>query len=577
MIDVNGLQSNNLGAFFDFLYEGLNGYVAIAELTRRPGHKDYMQHQFYMYPEQRNQMIDHVNRRTEQIDVYMTPSVFSAPVAKKEYFLASNVSWVEFDGNPNFASHKPSLRLQSSIFGKEHWYYRSTSPITDIQGLELQNRALAYTLGGDTGGWDAVQLLRPASGVNHKYPDKPRVTVLGCWDISYPPGLLSEGFVEPLRYEVNEGSLILPEIEWVLLKYQWPEKAASLLRMNTCPPGERSSSLMALGYWCGEIGMENAEILTVLLFADDKWGKFRDRPDRLKRLTDIVDVVRRKYPGNADNNGHKPINELILRGWSGILDFDVNFDWIIRDMFLDNTTLVLAGRPDVGKTQLSVRFGMNLALGKSEYLDFKIVRPRKMLWLSLELGIVPTKLLVQRMNKDVTDEERAILDEKFIVAPFGQAVHLNTPTGSDLINQVLDHVQPEGIILDSLGKAVTGGISKEEPIQATMEYLNGLNSAGCFVWGIHHLRKSDKNERKREPELDDLFGNQYIGAYARSVYALHDGSHGLELITLKQNFAAKPGYSTILERTENLDFVKGGTIDDEEKAQAQTKSQMWGE
>ena len=575
MIDVNGLLNNDLNAFFKFLYEGLRGYVPIAELTRRPGHKDYMQHTFYLYPDQANQMVEHVNRRTEHIDVYMTSSVFSEPVARKESFLASNVCWVEFDGSPNFSGHKPSLRTQSSIPGREHWYYRSPSPITDIKTLEFANRALAYTLGGDTGGWDAVQLLRPITGINHKYDERPRNTVLGAWDISYPPGYLSEGFVESSTYEVSESGLVVPDIEHVLLKYKFGDDASTLVRAASCPPGQRSSSLMAVGYYCAEMGMENAEILSVLLYCDGRWGKFVNRPDRLRRLSDIINVARHKYPETVAQNGHKQINELILRGWKGILDFDVNFDWIIRDMLLENTTLVLAGRPDVGKTQLSIRFGMNLALGKAEFLDFKLVKPRKMLWLSLELGIVPTKLLVQRMNRDVTDEERAILETQFIVAPFGQAVHLNTPQGVDLIDKVLQATQPEGIILDSLGKAVTGGISKEEPIQQTMEYINGLNNSGCFVWGIHHLRKNDKGERKREPELDDLFGNQYIGAYARSVYALHDGSHGLELITLKQNFAAKPGYSTILERTENLDFVKGGTIDDEEKAEAQHQNKMW--
>ncbi len=577
MIDVDGLQRNDLNAFFGFLYEGIKGYVAIAELTRRPGLKDYMQHTFYMYPDQANQMVEHVTRRSEHIDVYMTPAMFSHPVAQKQYFLASNVSWVEFDGNPNFASHKPSLRIQSSIPGKEHWYYRSVSPITDIGELEKSNKALAYTLGGDTGGWDAVQLLRPLTGTNHKYPERPKVTTLGAWDISYPSGYLSESFVEPQVYSIKEDNLVLPEIEWVLLKYKWPEDAATLLRVNTCPPGQRSSSLMALGYWCGEMGMENAEMLTVLLFADDKWGKFRDRPDRLRRLTDLINRVRQKYPENARSNGHKQINELIVRGWRGILDLDVNFNWVIHDMLLENTTLVLAGRPDVGKTQLSLRFGMNLALGKSEFLDFKLTKQRRMLFLGLELGVVPTKMLIARMDRDLSDDEREHLDKQLIVAPFGQAVHLNTPQGTELIDQVLQTFQPDGIILDSLGKAVAGGLSKEEPIQATMEYLNGLNNAGCFVWGIHHLRKNDKNERRKEPELDDLFGNQYIGAYARSVYALHNGAHGLELITLKQNFAAKPGYSTILERTENLDFVKGGTIDDEEKAEAQTKNTMFGE
>ena len=570
-MNVEGLRTNSLDAFFSFLYDGLEGYVAIAELTRRPMGKDWLQHHFYLYPQQKKDMIAHVNLRASMIDIYMTPSVFSQPLAQKEYFRASNVSWVEFDAQPNsYGENRPSLRIQSSIAGKEHWYFRMSSPFTDIKALEASNKALAYSLGGDHGGWDAVQLLRPITGTNHKYPGKPLVTVLGAWDLVYPPGHLEEGYVESNPIPIQEQPLILPDVEEVFLKYPWPDKAIELVRMTTCPPGERSSSLMAVGYYCAELGVSNAEILVVLLWADDKWGKFKDRPDRFKRLSEIIVIARRKYPEGASSNGY--VEEFIVKGWIGIRDLDVNFDWVIDQMLLENTTLVLAGKPDVGKTQLSLRFGINLALGNARFLDYKITKQRKMLFLGLELGQVPTKHLTNTMSKGLTQEQQEILDAQLLIAPIGMAVPLNENAGRDIVKRVLDKTQPDGIIVDSIGKAVSGGLSKEENVQSSMGFLNELNNQGCFVWGIHHLRKDEKNARAREPELDDLFGNQYIGAYARSVYALHNGDNGLELLTLKQNFAAKPGYSTIIHRTEALDFVKGGIVTDEEKAENQDKA-----
>ena len=53
---------------------------------------------------------------------------------------------------------------------------------------------------------------------------------------------------------------------------------------------------MALGFFGAEKGMSDNEIYSLLINADDRWGKFKNRSDRTKRLLDIINRARHKYP-----------------------------------------------------------------------------------------------------------------------------------------------------------------------------------------------------------------------------------------------------------------------------------------
>jgi hypothetical protein len=66
----------------------------------------------------------------------------------------------------------PTLRIQSSIPGHEHVYWKLSEFLDNPSLLEERNRSLAYLMHADTSGWDADQILRPPFTHNHKR-DKP--------------------------------------------------------------------------------------------------------------------------------------------------------------------------------------------------------------------------------------------------------------------------------------------------------------------------------------------------------------------------------------------------------------------
>jgi hypothetical protein len=84
--------------------------------------------------------------------------------------------YVDGDGaKPGPDTPVPTAVVESSP-GREQFWWRLTRPVAPEVG-EALNRRLAHAMGGDRGGWDLTQLLRPPGTRNHKYPDAPLVAL----------------------------------------------------------------------------------------------------------------------------------------------------------------------------------------------------------------------------------------------------------------------------------------------------------------------------------------------------------------------------------------------------------------
>lgn len=179
--------AEDLGEFFDYVWgtERPAGakitfvYLPVKESDNSErGHwVTYM----FEWPRQRAAIVKHVLKwtATPSIDVFYSPALFKVANPKKENVLGSWVLWADFDGN---APHDwsaveyvpaPTLRIQSSIPGHEHVYWRLEEFLFEPQPpgtsiLEERNRSIAYLLKADTSGWDADQILRPPFTMNRK-------------------------------------------------------------------------------------------------------------------------------------------------------------------------------------------------------------------------------------------------------------------------------------------------------------------------------------------------------------------------------------------------------------------------
>lgn len=181
---MTDIATDELGEFFDYIWGDTEGFVYLPVQPDPYGPTDWQGFMF-QWPKQRAGVIRHVLRHAAtKANVFYSPAVFKAASPKKEAVLGSWVLWVDFDGNApesweTLEIPYPSLRVQSSMPGHEHVYWKLEEFLDDIPVLEDRNRSIAYMLKADTSGWDADQILRPIHTINRKR-DLP--VVIKEWD-----------------------------------------------------------------------------------------------------------------------------------------------------------------------------------------------------------------------------------------------------------------------------------------------------------------------------------------------------------------------------------------------------------
>lgn len=75
------------------------------------------------------------------------------------------------------------------------------------------------------------------------------------------------------------------------MSYVFMSEEIYQLTQQDIPVGKRSSALAKLAHLCIEEDYLPEHCLQILIVADDRWGKFRDRKDRLQRLLGIVNYA----------------------------------------------------------------------------------------------------------------------------------------------------------------------------------------------------------------------------------------------------------------------------------------------
>lgn len=580
--------TQGLGDFFDLLWREQDGYVYLPNRDpKNPDPKEAWQKVMFSWPDERPRVIKYVLATTAQgRDVYFAPAIFSEKRPIRENVKGTYFCWVDFDGNapeswpstvpvegPSSPAEAlnalegaptPTLRIMSSRKGHEHVYWAFDTFQTDQQFIENTNRALAYKYKADTSGWDLGQVLRPPYTTNYKH-DLP-VTIEASIERAYTP----EHFAAFKRVKqlVSESIKLkeIPKVERVIAKYKWDDHHFELFMKDEIEEGKRSSALMALGFFGAENGMTDEEIYSLLINADDRWGKFKHRSDREKRLLDIINRARQKHPVGSDSaegalrgllSSAEDVEQSpeIVYGFRDFNNLEVQIEWIIEGLLERMGMCLVSSAPGVGKTQFSLQFGISCALGK-DFLIWPITRPFRILWFSLEMHAPALQYFTKQMAEAYTPEEMALLNENLFIVPMGEVLPLDHPEGKKFIEALIEEYKPDGIILDSMGKVTHESLADERKAKELNSYYASLRKKfDLFIWFIHHNRKAGDNNKKPK-ELSDIYGNQYLQADLSSAISLWPENGKIEVNLVKQRLAkeAKP---VLVERNEYLHFVTG--------------------
>ena len=536
---------SELEDWVDFLYSDQTGYVyapvrkSISEWTPK----------FFQWPQEREQLVSWIAVWGGNADVFLAPALFKDKNPVKKSVKGSSVVWAEFDGQAKNLDSvpEPSAIIQSSKENHFHIYWRI--PFTPPEAVEDINRRLTYNLGADSSGWDSTQILRPPATINFKrnLPVILRSLVGTLYDQSSFDGLPKV----PLA-PTAPGIETLPSILKVLGQNKFSGNLLDLIENPKDEVGERSTYLMHVGYCLAEEGLKYEDIVTVLLYADEKAGKFVGRSDRLQRVSEIASRA-------IHEKGTTYHLKAAVYDTEEILNDDASIEFYWEPFLPREGRLIIASAPGVGKTLLGIDLGFSLALGR-DLLGFKIPAPCRSLYVSMEMNLAAMKRHLGVQYHPYNSEEREQIRERFKIIPYGNRLEYEE------IQQHISAVRPEVLFLDTLSASAVGGLSgEEEPIRIFQWLDHFREEFGLATVLLHHNRKASDGNKKPN-NLDDLYGNFAIGAKVDSALILwrdDKPNSKIQFRVVKSRYAEVGHFYT--ERDKNLHYItaekgSGGTI-----------------
>lgn len=545
--------AQDLETFLEFIYGNETGYVYSP--TKNPDSENPIWTQcFFFWPTGKDRLINHIRTKTETHEVYIGPALYKdTKDAEKENFKGTNVVWVEFDGNePANISDvpEPNLKIRSSTDKHEHWYWKLDRFVDVPSQLEEITQRLAYHLGADLGCWNANRVLRPPSTRHH---ESGLTVTTFKWDAQPTPinQFNSLPAVPVKLLQEQDINYVPPPLE-VIAKFDFSQRMEDFkfFMEPKIDQGHRSSALAKLGHICIELGMTNAETLSMLLNADSRWGKFSKRKDQKARLLGIINYCRSRHPVD-------PVIEEVKESRLRIYTFDefmntkVNLEWVVEGLIHKKGLAMLSGPPDVGKSQLSIRFAEKLARGQN-FLKWEVPRPMKTLMVSMEMPHEELHYLMEGMQL----KSDPLIDENLLLLPLGYSIRLANKAAQAELAAVVEEFRPDGIIFDSFGVGIGDDLNSEKVILEALDFVHKTlrGGFGCFVWFIHHNRKGQIGN-KAPKKLDDLFGSQYIGAALTTAVGLWPTTtQGLIEVNCLKLRMAKHFDKFHIKRQTNLDF-----------------------
>jgi hypothetical protein len=594
---------SQLSDFLDTIWKRTDAYVYIPFRSRDGTFRRI----FPKWPSRREEIFEFILAQTAQgNEVFFSPALWKdkpAPGEKfgKHLFLGSNVLWVDFDGNapevwtpaqgitpangerssaastarpvgiPEWLP-EPSIRVQSSTSNRQHAYWLLDEMITDVDQLENRTRTLALELNADSGGWDATQVLRPPDTTNYGYsrPErKGKSYPVFIEELSINRTYAIDRFkaTKDFRPLVRESLKTIPTIRETLAKLQWTDELWEAFNSEAIEK-KRSDQLMHVAYCAAEAGFTDEQIYAVIYDCDERWGKYKNRTDRERRLVDIVDRARAKHPvGLADLTfqgltGATTVVEATseeiplktLYRYDEFMATKIKLNWIFEGLLPERGYGIVAGPTGIGKSQLGIRLA-EAVVSQSRFLVWpNRVKDRnlRVLLYSLEMSHPELQEFFNTMGPDFLKTG----SENLWIAPIGNSVPLDTPDGRKFFENQLAEVQPNLVIIDSLSKSMNSNFKDDDPVLQYNRYINRIRvQYNTAVVNIHHNRKG-QDKRFIYDDLDDLYGSRFLSQDAAFVLMLSKAKqlpHGININTAKVRFSASFG-RLLVERDSHLSF-----------------------
>ncbi len=533
--------------FLDTLFGAQEGIVYAPTMDRKI-ERGWKQH-FFEWPRERDSLEAHLESY-DKYDVYISPALFNERRIAPETFKGTNFLWTEFDGTiPADVQPVPTLKIQSSGSGHEHWYWKLDEFVTNRKLVEDLTKRIAYYYKADLSVWDYQNVLRPVDTWNHKR-NRP-VTLVSATDRQYSIKDFLFLPVPSSATNVNVAIGALPPRDIVLAKYKWKLDTLDLLFKDDVQIGSRSVALQRVAFDAIEAGCSNEEAYVLIEERDSIWGKFKGRGDRHRQITKCIEYARSKRLAITESDPDKATE---VYRFHDFMSTNIRMKWAVEGLLPVAGSMVILGKEGIGKSTFCLRLCMELALGKDFFLNWKITNRQKTLFVSLEMQHYELKQFFEDM--EIPEEVQQELQEWFHIWPIGHAYPLDTPDQQIELLKFIDLHKIELVVVDSLGLSMYGSVKNDDDVKRLNSFMNEdiRKERKCGYIFIHHLRKKSMEERKVD-DLDDSFGSRYITANAQTVLLLSQRPSALRLnVKLLKTRMAVGSREFDIERTPNRGF-----------------------
>jgi hypothetical protein len=211
-----------------------------------------------------------------------------------------------------------------------------------------------------------------------------------------------------------------------------------------------------------------------------------------------------------------------------------DIQWLWEGWIPKGFVTMLAGDPGRGKSAIMQHFIKIITEGTAFPLqDEPLASKGNAIWIDTEAS---QQILKVRAGLMDIDKKKVFLP--VINGDILSQANLGFPEDREQIINLIEGVQPEILVLDSLGGSHSRGENKVEEIRPVLEFLALLaRDYAMAVAVVHHLNKS-KDGESTEVSLYRIRGSTVIPAYCRSIIALERASDSSNILkVIKSNLA----------------------------------------
>ena len=205
----------------------------------------------------------------------------------------------------------------------------------------------------------------------------------------------------------------------------------------------------------------------------------------------------------------------------------------IENFLYEQSVLMLAGDPGVGKSSLALQISVQLASGVSVFGGLVVQQPRKVYYL---MGERPVEEACERLR--AMSQVFEICYDNLLLDPSCQGINLLKPDNAQWLFERIkgSRFALDVLVMDPCYTFVAGGLASDIQASAFVRFSASIQAFfSCSLILVHHNNRGSRNESGTRVG-GDVYGNQWLIAHPSGIYSISKTQDGTHFEVRKDNY-----------------------------------------